>query len=133
MVLRKSAAALPGLALGDRRSGDRAPTGGYQQGVFSLEAGDLVVLFTDGVSESMNARDEEWGEERLIEFAKTCYGLPALEGDEPNPGCRRGVRRGCSAARRHDTGGVPRSQLKAYLVFIHWRSTANRQNGYALG
>jgi sigma-B regulation protein RsbU (phosphoserine phosphatase) len=27
----------------------------------------------------MNARDEEWGEERLIECAKTCHGLPALE------------------------------------------------------
>ncbi len=51
----------------------------YQQESFSLELGDLVVLFTDGVSESMNARDEDWGEERLIEFAKTCHGLPALE------------------------------------------------------
>ncbi len=37
------------------------------------------MLFTDGISESMNARDEEWGEERLIEFAKTCHGLPAFE------------------------------------------------------
>jgi phosphoserine phosphatase RsbU/P len=27
----------------------------------------------------MNSRDEEWGEERLIEFAKTCYHLPAFE------------------------------------------------------
>jgi phosphoserine phosphatase RsbU/P len=52
----------------------------YQRGVFSHEAGDLVVLFTDGVSESMNLRDEEWGEERLIELAKTCHGLPAPEG-----------------------------------------------------
>jgi sigma-B regulation protein RsbU (phosphoserine phosphatase) len=53
---------------------------GYERGVFSHEAGDLVVLFTDGVSESMNGRFEEWGEGRLIEFAKTCYGLPPLEG-----------------------------------------------------
>ena len=52
----------------------------YQRGVFSLEAGDLVVLFTDGVSESMNGRYEEWGEDRLIELAKACHGLPALEG-----------------------------------------------------
>jgi sigma-B regulation protein RsbU (phosphoserine phosphatase) len=51
----------------------------YEQGAFPLETGDLVVLFTDGVSESMNARDEEWGEDRLIEFAKTCHGLSALE------------------------------------------------------
>ena len=52
----------------------------YERGVFSHEPGDLLVLFTDGVSESMNARFEEWGEERLIEFAKTCYGLPSVEG-----------------------------------------------------
>src|SRR5580692_4417442 len=51
----------------------------YQRGVFTHELGDLVMLFTDGVSESMNVRDEEWGEERLIEFAKTCHGLPALD------------------------------------------------------
>ena len=52
----------------------------YEQGVFLHQLGDLVVLFTDGVSESMNGRDEEWGEERLIELAKTCHGLPAPEG-----------------------------------------------------
>jgi sigma-B regulation protein RsbU (phosphoserine phosphatase) len=52
----------------------------YERGVFCHEPGDLAVLFTDGVSESMNGRYEEWGEERLIEFAKTCHGLPVLEG-----------------------------------------------------
>jgi serine phosphatase RsbU (regulator of sigma subunit) len=38
------------------------------------------MFFTDGISESMNARYEEWGEERLIEIAKTCHGLSAVEG-----------------------------------------------------
>jgi sigma-B regulation protein RsbU (phosphoserine phosphatase) len=52
----------------------------YERGVFSHEAGDLVVLFTDGVSESMNLRYEEWSEERMIELAKTCHGLPVLDG-----------------------------------------------------
>jgi len=51
----------------------------YEQESFTLEPGDLIVLFTDGISESMNARDEEWGEEKLIEFAKTCQGLTAPE------------------------------------------------------
>jgi sigma-B regulation protein RsbU (phosphoserine phosphatase) len=37
------------------------------------------MLFTDGVSEAMNARNEEWGEDRLIESAKSCYGLSAVE------------------------------------------------------
>lgn len=79
VVVRKSAAAYQFF---------RLETGGpvvgllqqsYQQESFPLESGDLVVLFTDGVSEAMNSRDEEWGEDRLIEFAKSCYGLPAIE------------------------------------------------------
>ncbi len=53
--------------------------GRYQRGFFALEPGDHVILFTDGVSESMNLRYEEWGEDKLIEFAKSCYGFPALE------------------------------------------------------
>jgi len=51
----------------------------YEQASFVLEPGDLVILFTDGVSESMNARNEEWGEDRFIEFARTCHGLTAFE------------------------------------------------------
>jgi phosphoserine phosphatase RsbU/P len=79
VILRKSGAACQVL---------RLETGGpvigilrqcYQQESFPLEAGDLVVLFTDGVSESMNARYEEWGEDSLIECAKTCHVLAAFE------------------------------------------------------
>ena len=31
-----------------------------------LEPGDVFVGFTDGISEAMNAADEEWGEEGLL-------------------------------------------------------------------
>jgi phosphoserine phosphatase RsbU/P len=55
------------------------PRSSYEQACVPLEPGDLLVLFTDGVSESMNNDNEEWGEERLIELAKTCAGLPAVE------------------------------------------------------
>ena len=41
------------------------PACGYEQGSVTLEQGDLLVAFTDGISEAMNADDEEWGEERL--------------------------------------------------------------------
>jgi len=51
----------------------------YQQETFSLQTGDQIVLFTDGISESMNVHYEEWGEHRLIQFAKSCHGLPAHE------------------------------------------------------
>ncbi|MCA9121691.1 MAG: SpoIIE family protein phosphatase [Planctomycetaceae bacterium] len=36
----------------------------------SLEPGDLVVLFTDGVDEAMNFQDEFYGGDRLLEFVK---------------------------------------------------------------
>ena len=52
---------------------------GYECGSFSHQPGDLLVLFTDGVSESMNARLEEWGEGRMMDLARECYGLPASE------------------------------------------------------
>jgi sigma-B regulation protein RsbU (phosphoserine phosphatase) len=55
------------------------PGSSYEQGSFPLEPGDLVVLFTDGISESMNSGNEEWGEERLVDLAKTCADLSALE------------------------------------------------------
>ena len=37
----------------------------YTQGSIVLGAGDVLVAFTDGISEAMNGKDEEWGEERL--------------------------------------------------------------------
>jgi sigma-B regulation protein RsbU (phosphoserine phosphatase) len=51
----------------------------YQQGAFPLRTGDQIVLFTDGISESMNSHDEEWGENRLIQCVKNCRELSAHE------------------------------------------------------
>ena len=39
----------------------------YEQGSVQLHAGDVLIFFTDGISEAMNLDDEEWGEERLLE------------------------------------------------------------------
>jgi len=49
----------------------------YTQDSIDLKPGDLLVAFTDGISETMNATEEEWGEERFIESLKACAGLPA--------------------------------------------------------
>jgi len=39
--------------------------GSYEQRSTTLGPGDLLVVYSDGVSEAMNVADEEWGEERL--------------------------------------------------------------------
>ncbi|MBK7930696.1 MAG: SpoIIE family protein phosphatase [Bryobacterales bacterium] len=51
----------------------------YEQGMVMLEPGDVLVGFTDGISEAMNAADEEWGEEQLLAAIQACRHLPAKE------------------------------------------------------
>ncbi|MEP7367314.1 MAG: GAF domain-containing SpoIIE family protein phosphatase [Acidobacteriota bacterium] len=51
----------------------------YQQGTISLQPGDVLVAFTDGISEAMNSADEEWGEEELLKAIRACQNLPAQE------------------------------------------------------
>jgi phosphoserine phosphatase RsbU/P len=51
----------------------------YVQAGVRLARGDTLVLFTDGISEAMNAADDEWGEERLIDSVNACRSRPALE------------------------------------------------------
>ena len=36
-----------------------------------LQTGDFIVLYTDGVTEAMNAEGEEWGKNTLIEAIET--------------------------------------------------------------
>jgi phosphoserine phosphatase RsbU/P len=51
----------------------------YVQGGVRLRPGDVLVAFTDGISEAMNVDDEEWGEERLLEAIQTDRGASAQE------------------------------------------------------
>jgi phosphoserine phosphatase RsbU/P len=37
----------------------------YEQQEIHLQSGDVLVTYTDGISEAMSSSDEEWGEERL--------------------------------------------------------------------
>jgi phosphoserine phosphatase RsbU/P len=73
---------------GDGRSVERLDHGGgpvvglmpdcvYEQAEVSLAPGDLLVIYTDGISEAMNRELEEWGEKRLIDAVQTCDGLSA--------------------------------------------------------
>jgi sigma-B regulation protein RsbU (phosphoserine phosphatase) len=42
------------------------PIAPYQSASLELQSGDRIVLYTDGISEAMNANNEEWGEENLV-------------------------------------------------------------------
>ena len=51
----------------------------YAQSEIQLLPGDLLVLYTDGVSEAENPAEEEWGEDPLISTARACRDLPPSE------------------------------------------------------
>ncbi len=42
----------------------------FVEGSVDIAAGDLLLGFTDGISEAMNPADEEWGEGRLFEITR---------------------------------------------------------------
>jgi sigma-B regulation protein RsbU (phosphoserine phosphatase) len=54
---------------------------GYEQGELDLASGDRLVLFTDGVTEAVNAEGEEFGEQRLLHLLieSRHLGAPALQ------------------------------------------------------
>jgi serine phosphatase RsbU (regulator of sigma subunit) len=42
----------------------------YQEGSVKFNVGDVLVIYSDGITESVNERDEEFDEDRLIEVLK---------------------------------------------------------------
>jgi len=42
----------------------------YEQDTIQLQSGDLLLMYTDGVSEAMNAEEEEFGEGRILEYVR---------------------------------------------------------------
>jgi phosphoserine phosphatase RsbU/P len=92
MVFRPAETGGPVLAAGPKAGAAevaRLETGGpvvgmfraasYEEGEVELEPGDTIVMFTDGISEAMNAADDEWGEEELARAARASLGRPAAE------------------------------------------------------
>ncbi|HEX8087817.1 MAG TPA: SpoIIE family protein phosphatase [Blastocatellia bacterium] len=49
----------------------------YQQETIQMESGDLLLAYTDGVTEAFNPVEEEFGEERLRQFAASSAHLSA--------------------------------------------------------
>jgi len=51
----------------------------YKEQILQLLPGDILLAFTDGISEAMNAADDEWGEDRMIVEAQAHADLNAAE------------------------------------------------------
>jgi sigma-B regulation protein RsbU (phosphoserine phosphatase) len=49
----------------------------YEEQSVILESGNLLLAYTDGISEAMTLAHEEWGEERMIEAARAARNLEA--------------------------------------------------------
>ena len=43
----------------------------YLRGFIKLEAGDFIIMYTDGISEAKNHDGEDYGECRILEYART--------------------------------------------------------------
>lgn len=52
---------------------------GYTDGEARLFRGDVLVMYTDGVTEAINAREEMFGDERLRAVIRRTTGLPCAE------------------------------------------------------
>ena len=51
----------------------------FAEGAIDIRPGDLLVGYTDGVSECMNPADEEWGEEQLLDVLRAGRSLSAAD------------------------------------------------------
>ena len=92
-----------------------------------LQPGDLYLLFTDGISEAMNARDDLFGEARLGP-ARRDPRAPAVGGAARARAARdRGVRRRRAAARRHDDDPAEGRRARRGRRADRARSSRNRR------
>jgi phosphoserine phosphatase RsbU/P len=57
----------------------RLPDWRYEQVIQNLSAGDILLLFTDGVVEACDENEEPFGEERLLHFTRQTDGCSAME------------------------------------------------------
>ncbi|NLX09272.1 MAG: SpoIIE family protein phosphatase [Chloroflexi bacterium] len=62
-----------GVAIGIFRGAD------FEEATFHLEPGDILALYTDGISEALNDDEEEFGEERIQELIARHAARPAQE------------------------------------------------------
>jgi serine phosphatase RsbU (regulator of sigma subunit) len=81
----------------------------YRTASVSASAGDVIVLFSDGLTEAPNSRDEQFGEERLIAVVQQSADLPA-----------RAISDAILSAVRAFTGARPTPDDQTLLVVRLW-------------
>jgi sigma-B regulation protein RsbU (phosphoserine phosphatase) len=52
------------------------PEAAFEKRELVLEPGDVLITFTDGISEAMNAAEEEWGEDNMVASVRMKLGEP---------------------------------------------------------
>jgi sigma-B regulation protein RsbU (phosphoserine phosphatase) len=77
-ILRRSSGTIERLSNGGVPFGI-LPDAPYQSGDVTLQSGDWLVIFTDGVVEAMNARGDEYGESRLLQVIAVCAAATPAE------------------------------------------------------
>lgn len=55
------------------------PLAEYEQDSIILESGDILLMYTDGVSEALDRNDEDYGEERIEQFIPQYADKPAAD------------------------------------------------------
>jgi sigma-B regulation protein RsbU (phosphoserine phosphatase) len=51
----------------------------FEQGHIPIQEGDLLVVFSDGLSEALNAQEEQFGESRMLSAIRECWDKSAEE------------------------------------------------------
>jgi sigma-B regulation protein RsbU (phosphoserine phosphatase) len=97
-ILRRASGTLERLEAGNLPLGIEIGTR-YECGTTTLAAGDLLVAFTDGVIEAVNANDEDYGEPRLLELVRRA---PQESAQSTLKGVMGGVEAFVGATRQHD-------------------------------
>jgi len=54
------------------------PGARYEQAVCCMLPGDVLILFTDGITEAMTKADDEWGEDKLIAAVREYSALDSV-------------------------------------------------------
>ena len=67
-----------------------------------LHPGDILITFTDGISEAMNSAEEEWGEDNMVATARTLAGKPECTADKLLHCILAGADRFTAGAPQHD-------------------------------